>query len=465
VWLVTQRSSPNVATSPSGLRAGLSFSVLGFPVRVRPEFFLIVAILGSGGGGGVQEVVSWIGVVFVSVLFHELGHALMGRLFGCNATIELYGMGGVTRFVRRDPQARPIPWGGDLAISLAGPFFGFLLGFAVYVAARSFPALHANDATHGIVQNLLYANIVWSVMNLAPILPYDGGLALRAVLVRISPRRGAQASHWVTVILGAVALALALFYRSFWLGYLAGRGVLASWMALRFDRSFEGAWRHWDAGEFEKARAGALQAAERGGANAIVQRAHATELSVLSNLALRDAAGAKVAFQSYPAGVLPSPLLRGIVALDGDDRASAIADLQTVPSPVLMRVLVPLVVAWGGSPWEDRALEWFDAALVEALPRDVTDTLGTELFGRRCFTLARHVLELRFTLTHSARDAYNVACCCARLGQNDAGLEWLGRALAAGWSDLTTLEADDDLQSVRALAGYAALRQNGVTAS
>src|SRR5580658_9638026 len=109
--------------------AAFSFSLLGFPVRVRLEFMIIAALLGPAGANALQ-IASWVGVVSVSVLFHELGHALVARRYGYRPWIELYGMGGLTHLERLEDTANPA-WTSDLAIAIAGPLFGLALGSAV----------------------------------------------------------------------------------------------------------------------------------------------------------------------------------------------------------------------------------------------------------------------------------------------------------------------------------------------
>ncbi|MFL6860038.1 MAG: hypothetical protein ACJ8EV_04380, partial [Sphingomicrobium sp.] len=69
-------------------------------------------------------VLAWMFIVFVSVLVHELGHAVLSRAFGYRPSIALAWMGGHTQ-----PNAPgPIPWHKDLALTLAGPLFGLALG-------------------------------------------------------------------------------------------------------------------------------------------------------------------------------------------------------------------------------------------------------------------------------------------------------------------------------------------------
>jgi hypothetical protein len=49
----------------------------------------------------------------------------------------------------------------------------------------------------------------------------------------------------------------------------------------------------------------------------------------------------------------------------------------------------------------------------------------------------------------SAIDLYNIACGYAILGQKDKALDWLDRAVAAGFTDRSLLERDPDLASIR----------------
>ena len=69
------------------------FRIFGIPVRVEP-FFVVVALL-----FGIRLEPLWVVfavIVFVSVLVHELGHALTYRLLGQRSAIVLHGFGGFT---------------------------------------------------------------------------------------------------------------------------------------------------------------------------------------------------------------------------------------------------------------------------------------------------------------------------------------------------------------------------------
>ncbi|NOZ40262.1 MAG: hypothetical protein GXP24_08560 [Planctomycetes bacterium] len=81
---------------PPPTQADVHFRVLGIPVRVHPFFWIITLIIGMRGDSAPPaEVLSWIVAVFVSILIHELGHALVQRRFGGQPRIVLHGMGGL----------------------------------------------------------------------------------------------------------------------------------------------------------------------------------------------------------------------------------------------------------------------------------------------------------------------------------------------------------------------------------
>ena len=73
----------------------LSFRLGRIPVRIHAMFFLVSGMLGASGGD-MASILIWVATVFVSVLIHELGHALCGMAFGLAPEIDLHGMGGTT---------------------------------------------------------------------------------------------------------------------------------------------------------------------------------------------------------------------------------------------------------------------------------------------------------------------------------------------------------------------------------
>src|SRR5689334_25386966 len=93
--------------TPPPTRFDLNFSILGIPVRVHPLFWLI-SILFGGAANGLLGILIWVVAVFISILIHELGHALAMRRYGQGSQIILHLAGGLTV-----PQS--MAWGNSYA--------------------------------------------------------------------------------------------------------------------------------------------------------------------------------------------------------------------------------------------------------------------------------------------------------------------------------------------------------------
>ena len=106
----------------------LSFSVLGFPVRVRATFLLLAVLVPMIlPVDAPLAILVAIPMVLGSIVVHELGHALTARQFGMRTgDIVLHGIGGHVTMRGHTTPARQV------AISLAGPGAGLLLGATVW---------------------------------------------------------------------------------------------------------------------------------------------------------------------------------------------------------------------------------------------------------------------------------------------------------------------------------------------
>jgi len=241
--------------APPPTRFDLRFSIAGIPVRVHPLFWLIAILFGSSAGSPAR-LLGWVIAIFISITIHELGHALALRRFGQESQIILHGMGGLTV-----PES--ISWGGRYAsvvvspnqqifISLAGPFSGFI--FAALLLALSIPlgGVIIPNFIFGFVpfpyvlfpegweiltsffMSLLWVNIFWGLINLAPVHPLDGGTVVRYILIQTDPLSGLRTSLWVSVIMGA-AMAIAGFtlMRSTYMAILFGLLAFQSFQALQ----------------------------------------------------------------------------------------------------------------------------------------------------------------------------------------------------------------------------------------
>jgi Zn-dependent protease len=135
----------------------------------------------------------------VSVLLHEIGHALVARRLGIGVrgiTLEL--LGGYTEMDTDAPTPRT-----ELLVALAGPVvslaLGLLCGGVVALAPRG-------SLAFDLALQLCLGNLLIAVFNALPGLPLDGGRALRAAVWWITGdrHRGTEVAGWAGRVVAAV---------------------------------------------------------------------------------------------------------------------------------------------------------------------------------------------------------------------------------------------------------------------
>jgi Zn-dependent protease len=204
-----------VLVEPERTPYDLRFRFLGFPVRVHPWFW-ILTILFNGDSllkAGPEYLLIWVAVVFVSIMVHELGHALMFRQFGANADIVLYAFGGLA-IPSHDIAGR---W-RRILVSLAGPGAGFILCGIVYVTNHAFEWGESGPggAPHGrqmlfLYRALFWLNLVWGLLNLLPVFPLDGGQVSRELCIMKWGTRGKRISLRISFVTALVMMAYSIF--------------------------------------------------------------------------------------------------------------------------------------------------------------------------------------------------------------------------------------------------------------
>ena len=111
---------------------------------------------------------------FVSLLLHELGHAVVARHEGMEIDgIVLWLFGGVAKFKGLFPSA-----GAELRIAIAGP----LVSLAIGVSMLALASAPLPDAVDGVVAWLGSINLILLAFNMLPALPLDGGRVFRAII-------------------------------------------------------------------------------------------------------------------------------------------------------------------------------------------------------------------------------------------------------------------------------------------
>ena len=199
---------------------GATIRLAGIPIRVEPAFVLVLGLLGFAGRGTLLAAVEWVVLAGISVLLHELGHAAAYRRFGIQPSIRLWSFGGLTYGEALSP-ARSI------VVSLAGPVTGLLVGAAVAAVSWVVGSVMNTGSPEfeQVVADLLYINIAWSLFNLLPVLPLDGG-NVAAAAFRAAGRGEAPATILSLVVGGVITVTALLGGQS----YIAILGVfLVAW--------------------------------------------------------------------------------------------------------------------------------------------------------------------------------------------------------------------------------------------
>lgn len=184
----------------------LRFRLGPFPVTVNPFFWLGMAILGQTVfRAGFDLGLLWVACGFVSILWHELGHAVVMRRFGSPARIELHAFGGWAIPGYEQPSARR-----RLSIAAAGPAAGLLLWAALWGSEQVFHWAEPRTYPGWLYFFLTYINLIWSLFNLLPIWPLDGSRMLREAFVlgrvRQADRRMYQISFGTALALGVLGV-------------------------------------------------------------------------------------------------------------------------------------------------------------------------------------------------------------------------------------------------------------------
>jgi len=307
----------------------LRFRLFGFPVEVQLGFWLLALIIGVRPDRPITDALVWLVVIFVSVLVHELGHAVVARRYGQEPSIVLHMLGGVTSWRSNQDLSRK----RRILVTLAGPGAGFALGLIAYaVLVGASGTSRGPDAVQPAwveaVALLAFANVFWSVINLLPVLPFDGGQVLATAL---GPERR-KLSATLSLVFGLIT-AIVLYRLGSWLGALLfAMGGVSNFLSTMQSREavrvpaeaareiLAQAERLLEAGDHE--RASALAAIAIDAATSPEERKKGFETLTWARLLAGNVEGARDSLRS--AGIPLDPYLQAAVAEADGDAARAL---------------------------------------------------------------------------------------------------------------------------------------------
>jgi Zn-dependent protease len=433
------------------------FPLFGIPVSIDWTFLLVPLLASSGGW---QRALIWTVVVFVSVLLHELGHAVAMRVFGFAPRVSIYALGGLTYW----PQgAAPTPK-QNFVVSGSGPAVSITLGVASLLAA-----FFVDERTMGaeVINVSIWINLVWGAINLLPLMPLDGGHMLDTAATIIT----GKTQRWVglvSVIAGGLVIAAAAKFGLIFLGFIGVFAILRGWSRWTdqtpdFDTVLKQATELTWGGKRAEAET-LLQTLEVAAARP-EQRAAVVQQLAYVRLLGGDVAGAEQAVRRLPEGWQVAPELKARLLATRDDVDGVIATLlPEVTSGRLEVTAAPLLASALMSQSRFTEVEAV-ATLMLANAKTRADPFGhvsTDLTARlfqageveACMRLSQFLWQ-KF---RAGEDAFNQACCFVKKGQLDEAMRWLDEAVRAGMPELKkALEEDADLAPLRSRPDFETL--------
>ncbi|MFN3199524.1 MAG: metalloprotease [Bradymonadia bacterium] len=179
------------------------FTFMGVPVSISPWYILMTLYLSTNGPLWTSLI--WAAAMTFSILVHEYGHALMAKRYRLAPEVLLHGWGGLCSHQAPDDGRQ------DALIVAAGPGAGLLLGLVSWLVGLVVMPFVSTDnlmlyaGLAYFFQAMLHINIFWSLVNLLPLWPLDGGQLFRLGMSRLyGAHRGEIYTHRVGVLVGVV---------------------------------------------------------------------------------------------------------------------------------------------------------------------------------------------------------------------------------------------------------------------
>ncbi|MCW2783680.1 MAG: peptidase [Marmoricola sp.] len=200
---------PAATQPPGSVRIG---AISGVSIYVRASWLLVAVVIAILLAPRVDQVQPGLGVwkygaglvfavlLYLSILLHEMSHALMALRVGLRVrSISLQFLGGATEL-----DGEPATAAQEFKVAVVGP----LTSIAVGLVALTLVPVVPDGLARLAMQGLAASNLVVGVLNLVPGLPLDGGRVLRAVVWQAGGdmHRGTIAAAWGGRVVAVLSL-------------------------------------------------------------------------------------------------------------------------------------------------------------------------------------------------------------------------------------------------------------------
>ena len=187
-------------------------SIRGIDVLVRSSWLLVALLISYIVAPRIEQVSPGLGawkyvagvafavLLYLSILLHEISHAVMAQRYGLGVrSISLHFLGGATEI---DSETRTP--GQEFKVAVVGPLTSIVVGLAALALFTVTPEGLLKFSVGGLAG----ANLLVGVLNLVPGLPLDGGRVLRALVWKVTGNmhRGTIVAGWGGRVIAVVLL-------------------------------------------------------------------------------------------------------------------------------------------------------------------------------------------------------------------------------------------------------------------
>lgn len=180
------------------------FTLFGIPIEIQPWFWITLALIGGATSAADPQALLFLALFilagFLSILVHELGHALTIKHFGAPTRITLQAFGGYATY-----PANLLTRRQEILVTAAGPAIQLVLGGIFFLILHFVPL--PTPATRILVFYVFAVSLFWALLNLIPVIPLDGGRLMASFLGPQRTRLALQISI-VCAIVGSIIVAV-----------------------------------------------------------------------------------------------------------------------------------------------------------------------------------------------------------------------------------------------------------------
>jgi Zn-dependent protease len=227
------------------------FRAFGIPIYLDLSWFVVALLISwsladnvfPSSQPGQSTLTYWaLGItatlgLFVSIVFHELAHALVARRFSVPIRgITLFIFGGVAEMEEEPPNAR-----AEFLVAVAGPIASVGVALICFGSAVFFSGLQSVATVLNFLAGL---NLILVIFNMIPAFPLDGGRVLRSILWhwRTNLPWATRVTSAIGSAFGVVLIALGL-YRALFGGDLIG-GLWSFLIGIFLRNAAQMSYRH-----------------------------------------------------------------------------------------------------------------------------------------------------------------------------------------------------------------------------